>query len=362
LVFDVFRGGDVVVELDNGYVLAFGADPSWRVKLADFRAIMATTHPALAVSQENGAGDRELRLRIEGPRGAKKFVGDEIRNCKESTLPFGKALAPRLRRVTGWLRALPDFLIIGGARCGTTSLYAYLGKHPGVRESSRKEVGYFDRRYHLGKMWYRSHFPLAITGRPSGTRARWVQTGEATPEYLFDPRAPARAHDVVPGARLIVLLRNPLSRAYSHYMLKMQSGHEFLPFPDAVACEEERLAGELDRMARDESYFSESRMHFSYLARGVYIDQLMRWLEFFPREQMLILTAEDFNRDRPGTFRQVLEFLELPPCDVPSFATHNSVPHWPMDPATREVLRAHFAPHNARLYEFLGRDLRWDRD
>jgi hypothetical protein len=270
--------------------------------------------------------------------------------------------AERLRAaLTNPLRRLPDFLIVGTQKGGTTFLYRYLGRHPKVRPAATKEVHYFDLNYGKGLGWYRSHFPLPA---PPG---RGFLTGEATPYYLFHPHAPARAARTVPGARLILLLRDPVDRAYSHYQHRVRKGIETLGFEDAVEAEGERLRGELERMLQDERYVSFNHQHFSYLSRGVYADQIPAWAERFGEDRMLVLKTEDlFERPAPA-FRRVLDFLGLPPWRPRSFKVRDSGSgaegsaerYPPMNPGTRRRLAGHFRPHNARLYEYLGRDLGW---
>ncbi len=135
----------------------------------------------------------------------------------------------------------PAFVIVGAQRGGTTSLYRYLAAHPGVLPASRKELHYFTNRHDRGPDWYRSQFPPT----PPGTI-----TGESTPYYLFHPHAPRRLHAFAPDVKLIVLLRNPVDRAYSHYQLQVRRRHETLPFEEAIAREEERLAGELQNSSK----------------------------------------------------------------------------------------------------------------
>ncbi|MEJ2557594.1 MAG: sulfotransferase domain-containing protein, partial [Anaerolineae bacterium] len=122
------------------------------------------------------------------------------------------------RLITRFMRVLPDFLIIGAQKCGTDSLFRYLGGHPCIKLASSKEAHYFDLKFDKGINWYRSHFPL-IPYKYSVKRLRKQDliTGEATPYYLFHPHAPGRAAAIVPHVKLIVLLRNPADRAYSHY-------------------------------------------------------------------------------------------------------------------------------------------------
>ena len=133
-----------------------------------------------------------------------------------------------LRQATARWRPLPDFLVIGAQKAGTTALYAYLRWHPGITGPSWKEVSFFDRHWWRGEAWYRGQFPLRGRGR---------LVGEASPSYLFHPLAPERVHSLVPGARLVALVRDPVARAYSHYQHEVALGREPLGFEDALAAE-----------------------------------------------------------------------------------------------------------------------------
>src|SRR3954447_1356946 len=198
------------------------------------------------------------------------------------------------RSVSGRLRLLPDFLLIGGQRCGTTSLHGYIARHPGVGSAFRKEVSFFDANWTRGPNWYRAHFPTVVT-------RDWVERrhghgfvcGESTPYYLFHPAVPKRVASLLPDVRLIAVLRNPVDRAYSAYQLQRAIGTEPLSFEDAIAAEDERLAGEEERLLADPAYRSPAHRHFSYQARGRYAEQLERWFARFPRERFLILSSDE---------------------------------------------------------------------
>ncbi len=265
------------------------------------------------------------------------------------------------RRLTSALRALPDFLVIGGQRCGTTSFYNQIARHPAVARAFRKEVHFFDQSYGRGAGWYRSNFPLRlgqrIAGRLRGTDAL---TGEASPYYIFHPHAARRAARLVPQARIIALVRNPVDRAHSHYHHEVRLGAETLPFPEALETEARRLAGEEERMLEDETYVSFNHQHFSYVARGRYVDQLARWLAFFPPEQVLVLASEDFYADPPGIVGRALEFLGLPGWRPAGRRRDNQGRYRGLDADLRRELAQRFAADNRRLYASLGRDLGWD--
>jgi hypothetical protein len=204
--------------------------------------------------------------------------------------------APRIAGETG-TGALPDFVVIGGKKCGTTFLYHLLGQHPLVQPAASKELHFFDRYFDEGTEWYRRCFP-----KPRWEDGRRTITGEATP-YIVNRRAPRRMARVVPEARLIALLRNPVERAYSDYQMVARKDREHKTFEEAIGLQEP---------AASESEGGTNLNNDSeYLSRSVYVDQLLRWSEHFSREQMLILKSEDFFERPVECLKVVLAFLDL---------------------------------------------------
>ena len=250
---------------------------------------------------------------------------------------------------TAGLRPLPDFLILGAQKAGTTALYAYLRWHPEITGPSFKEVSFFDRHYVKGERWYRAHMPVR----------RRSLVGEASPSYLFHPLAPERVAGMLPGARLIALLRNPVDRAFSHYQHEVALGREPLSFEDAVDREDERMQGELERMLRDPSYFSLAWWNYTYVARGRYAEQLERWFAAFPREQLLVLFTEELSADTAATYRRVLDFLGVTARDLESYPRIFDRDYADMNPGTRARLDKEFEDPNRRLASLLGRDPPW---
>jgi hypothetical protein len=266
--------------------------------------------------------------------------------------PVRKVLRGSFRtygRATASVRALPDFLILGAQKAGTTALYAYLRWHPQITGPSFKEVSFFDRHYARGERWYRAHLPIRRGGI----------VGEASPSYLFHPLAPERVARMLPDARLIALLREPVGRAFSHYQHEVALGRESLSFEEAIARENERMQGEVQRMLRDPAYFSYAWWNYTYAARGRYAEQLERWYAAFPREQLLFLLTDDLAADTPGTYARVLEFLGVEQHALESFPRIFEREYGDMQPATRAALGQEFAEPNRRLAELLGRDLPW---
>lgn len=266
----------------------------------------------------------------------------------------------QLRRPTSAARLLPTVLLIGGQRCGTSSLFKYLAGHPDLGAPVRKEVDYFARHYSRGDAWYRAHFPL----RTRRLVRRGLITFEATPDYLFDPRSPARAAQLLPDARLVVLLRDPVARAWSHHQHMTRLRFEELPFEEAVEAEPTRLAGELDRMAADPFYDCRPFRRYSYVSRGFYAGQLERWQRYFPASSFLVIRSEDFFSDPPSSVRKVLAFTGLRPWRPASFRNFSyrtpSAPRASGPPdGARSLLSGTFTAENRRLAALVGWQSTW---
>ena len=255
------------------------------------------------------------------------------------------------RSLTARFRPLPAFVIVGAQRCGTTSLYNYLAAHPAVAPPIAKELQYFSDNFAKGERWYRSHFPAR----------RDAVAFEATPYYLFHPLAAERAASVIPDARIVAVVRNPVDRAFSHYRHSAERGHEALSFPDALEAEPERLAGEAERIVADPGYRSEAHRVFSYASRGRYAEQLERWISRYGADRVLVVRSEDLYADPASVYADVIRFLGLPSGGSPSFRVHAAAPrHGDMPIEVRARLVDEFRPHNARLESLLGRPMSWD--
>ncbi len=248
---------------------------------------------------------------------------------------------------------LPSFIIIGAQKAGTTSLYSYLGRHPDVELPANKEIHFFDNKYDRGMAWYLDQFPA---GLPEGKI-----TGEASPYYLFHPLAAERVARECPEVRLIVLLRDPVERAYSHYMMERRVGNEPLAtFGEALAAEPQRLQGEADRIIRGECRFNFNHQIFSYASRGLYAVQLTKWLEFFPPDRLLVLKSEEFFSHPGDVLLRVHSFLELQPCPSDNLQPENTGTYDAMEPETRQRLRDFFREDSQRLAELVGPAFSWE--
>jgi hypothetical protein len=247
---------------------------------------------------------------------------------------------------------LPTFVIAGSQKCGTTSLAATLRQHRQVHVPRPKEVHFFDHHFARGPEWYAEQF---------SPRDHHRQVGEATPSYLDHPVAGRRLARTLPEARIVILLRNPVDRAYSHYWHRRRLGGEPLEtFEEAVAAEAGRRAA-----ARRFGY-----LRHAYVERGHYIDRIEQFVDWQGRDRVHVMLLEDLVAQPQPTLRELLRFLDVNPGPARrmTFGKRNTyrsgeakdadrASYPPMAPGTRAELSERYAGSNARLAAFLGRDL-----
>ncbi len=240
----------------------------------------------------------------------------------------------------------PNFLIIGAQRCGTTSLRNYLRQHPQIEMSGRKELHYFNREYGRGFVWYKRHFV-----------SRGFAVGEATPYYIFHPQIPSRVKAELSDAKIIVLLRNPVDRAYSHYnheIYGFKRPIEKESFEKALFLEGMRTADDFEKTALGrESVYPYSLNHFTYKRRGLYVEQLERWFKLFEKENILVIQTEYMKKHRDETLNRVFDFLGASPFKGNFYKFFNSRYYEGMEKEIRDGLLNFFRQSNERLKEFL---------
>ena len=239
---------------------------------------------------------------------------------------------------------VPNFIIIGSQRCGTTSLYTYLAQHPQILTPIKKEMDFFSWHFERGIDWYLAHFPPI----PEGEQ---FLTGEASPSYFDCREAPERLYSAFPEVKLIVLLRNPVDRAISQFYRLTDLNWEVRSLDRAISDEIERLNQNPEYIIGEEPG--------NYLARGRYIEFLKNWLAFFPKEQLLVLKSEDFYAGAATTVKQVLEFIDLPEYQLPEYQNANPGSYQAINDSMRHWLRDYFRPYNQQLEEYLGRKFDW---
>jgi len=286
---------------------------------------------------------------VDPERGRDKGLAWRLR---QPVVPAAKAGLRAYGMATAGRRMLPDFLVIGAKRGGSTSLFRNLLRTPGVvplfpPAADLKGTYYFDVEFARGERWYRSHFPTSR--RPD------ERVGEASPYYLSHPHAADRAAGLVPDARIVAVLRDPVARAHSHWQERVRQGIEHLPtFAAAVEAEEARLAGEVERMLEDPTYVSWNHLNFGYLAQSDYATGLRRWLDRFPTEQVLVLRSEDLYADDAGVLAQVRAFLGLDADRPTETKQWNRTGTNDLDPGLARELEARLAPSVRELTELLG--------
>jgi len=286
------------------------------------------------------------------------------------------------RKITSRFRMLPSFLIIGGAKCGTTSLYAHLIEHPNILSASIKEVNFFQYIQNSKTSFYRSHFPI---------KRQNLITGEASTQYLVHRFVSKRVHELLPSVKLILLVRNPVERAYSefHYMINL--GAQITDnFEDAIESELKRIKIEDEKpeFTIENSNYNHFQPAFSYLRHGIYSNYILNWLKSFPKEQLLILNTKDLYNNLGNTLDKTFQFLNLPKYQIENkipknkidkirpivgresniFKNINSktqtlfnVQNYPeMKPKTRKSLQDFYRPYNEKLFEIIGRRFDWN--
>ncbi|MEI7896511.1 MAG: sulfotransferase domain-containing protein [bacterium] len=247
------------------------------------------------------------------------------------------------RNRTDAMISLPDFIIIGAQKSGTSSLFSYFNQHPEIMLPREKELHFFDYNYSNGIQWYKSQFPIFPP------QSNYI-TGEASPYYFYHPLAAKRIFDHLPWVKLIVLLRDPADRAYSHYqMLRMKEVEPLLCFEDAIIQEEERLAGENEKLINDPTYYSFNHQSFSYLNRGLYYKQLNQWLTLFKPEQFLVIRSEDFFSNPETELLRVYQYLDVRIKFPDDYTPVNRGAYKPMKHCTRVMLDDFFSEDQKAL-------------
>ena len=286
------------------------------------------------------------------------------------------------RKITSRFRMLPSFLIIGGAKCGTTSLYAHLLEHPNILPASMKEVDFFQHIRNTKTSFYRSHFPI---------KRQNLITGEASALYFVHRLVPKRVHELLPSVKLILLLRNPVEVAYSgfHYMVNL--GAQITEnFEDTIKAELKRIEIENEKpeFTIENTNYDHYQSAFSYLRHGIYANYILNWLKLFPKEQLLILHTKELYNNRDNVLDKTFEFLDLPKhrienrieknkidkirplagrqqniyknIDSKTQTLFNTQDYPEMKPKTRKFLQDFFRPYNEKLFEIIGKRFDWN--
>jgi hypothetical protein len=247
----------------------------------------------------------------------------------------------------------PGFLIIGAQKCGTTSLFHYLSQHPDLNLPVTKEIHFFDLQYEKGIDWYESKFPSADTSCEK-------ITGEASPYYLFHPLVPERVATHFPTIKLIVMLRNPVDRAYSHFMHQRKLNEEPIDlFETAIAMEDVRTTGEEEKLKFGLVDESLPHRRHSYVNRGYYYEQIKRWLKYFPMSQLLFVKSEELFQHPTKVLEEIYIFLNISRIMPSNLKPKNTNTYPEMLDDTRINLNIKFNEDSRKLKELLGAKFSW---
>lgn len=243
--------------------------------------------------------------------------------------------------------SLPSALLIGAQKAGTTSLFDALTRHQDIVGSKMKEVHFADKNWQRGLGWYKKCFPQ--TSRI---------TIEATPNYLFAPFAAKRMLQAVPDVRCIAILRNPIERAYSHYLYECRRGGEHYSFADALAAEAERTDRDWTRAEIDPGYWTFALQHHSYLRRGLYAAHLARWEALLPKKRLLVVEDKDIFYDTERTLKKIQTFIGVTK-QVDLILRHKNAGSYKYKPKTSKIIPQYFAQDGQALYKRYGARFSW---
>ena len=269
-----------------------------------------------------------------------------------------------IRNLTKNKRLFPDFLIIGYHKAGTTSLYDYLVQFENIGSAQKKEVQFFALSYWRGLQWYRTFFPTNLTKKKieMKTNEKFI-TGEASPYYIFHPLSLERIHKTLPDIKLILLLRNPIDRAYSHYMHQRRLKKENVnTFEKVIEKDEERFEVMYKMFKEDKiREYNQEKYGIPYISIGKYVRDVKKLLELFPADQILILKSDEFEQSPLNVIKDVLEFLGITSKEKIDLRKKNIGKYNEMNINTRKKLIDYYKPYNQELQKILNMNLNWDK-
>ena len=274
--------------------------------------------------------------------------------------PYKFSLKKFYRNLTSSSRVLPDFIIIGAGRAGTTALYTYLIQHPSIITASTDndapvaDLHFFEYMISDKISWYKSHFPRK-------SKNSFV-TGEFTSTYMYHKKVPERIFNLIPKIKLIVILRNPIDKAYSTYN---QQSH----FNEVTSSFEETIKAEFARIDLIKNHIEytnnnpnfDNYVEYNIIRHGIYFNYLEKWFKIFPKKQIFVVDSNELENFPQQTLNKVFEFLNLSPHEIPNLAKVNVGKYSPMTESTRESLIEFYKPHNAKLNNLLGTNFDWNK-
>lgn len=263
--------------------------------------------------------------------------------------------------ITSSIRVLPDCIVIGVGRGGTTSLFKYLNQHSCITKSAHDEIGFFDDNFHLGLNWYRSMFPTKFHKKKIIKKYGKFLTYEVTPWYIRRPWIAKVIHDLLPNIKLIAVLRNPVDRVYSHYHLSKRESGITESFEKIIETDMTNLSNFFQNNEEHSDFYFKNIVQNSFLARGFYAEQLEQWYKIFPKNQILIIPSEELAKNTQHTLDIIFKFLELTPEKINDLKKINVAKYPPMSKSIRIKLLKYFTEYNEKLYQLINQKFEWDK-
>jgi len=269
----------------------------------------------------------------------------DIALIKKTSFAFRNYVIREFREKIPQYLCFPKFIIIGAQRSGTTSLYYNLCNHPDIISSTEKQVNYFNYNYEKGLDWYKSHFPDKVLINLLNQN---IVSGEASPEYMITPFVPYRIHQQIPEIKIIIILRDPIKRAYSQYSHNVRNGEEHLPFSKAIRLENKRL--ESIKKKYCDFYTRKEYYRYTYVERGKYSHYIDMWKKYFDPKKIHILKSESFFENPNEELNKIYTFLGLDHYNISHIDHYNKGEYKrKMDIKDLNYLKTIYSQWNAKL-------------
>jgi len=260
--------------------------------------------------------------------------------------------------ITASNRVLPDFLIIGAKRCGTTSLFSHLPEHPSIAKSHHDNMGFFNDNFHLGVNWYKSFFPTISYKKKIEKKYDKFLAFDVTTRYMENNTTAENIKKIKPEIKIIVMLRNPIDRAYSQFNLSVKEKTEKLDFEQAILEEMSRL--KMENIGENEKKLEFPNKYRHYIKKSLYAMQLKPWFDIFPKENILVLSTEEFRNNDDKIYNEIFKFLNIPEIKIKNKEHMEKGEYSPMSKETRQELYEFFKKYNTELFELIGKKFEWN--
>ena len=255
--------------------------------------------------------------------------------------------------ITGPNRVLPDFLIIGAKRCGTTSLFTNLPEHPSITKSHHDNMGFFNDNFHLGVNWYRSFFTTKSHKRKIEKKIGECLSFDTTTTYMENRTTAENVKKIKSNMKIIVMLRNPIDRAYSQFNRTIKDNGEVGKFEDIIK-------EEINELVNEENSFKITRNKSNYIKKGIYYEQLKPWFELFPRKNIGVFPTEEFKIDSKKIYNEIFDFLNLPHFIIKNNRIMEKGDYLPMKKELRNSLSSFYKEHNEKLFKLIRKRFEWE--